>query len=400
MYNSIWEKNWFFNADTIIIGSGIVGLSTAAALIEENPNHQVLILERGLIPTGASTRNAGFACFGSATEIMADIDLMGKEASFNLVKMRYEGLQKLRKRVGDKALDFKGDGGYEIITEPMVSKLSRLQEVNKLLRPIFKEDIYHLVPEKIEEFGFNKEIVKAMVYNKYEGQIDSGKAMSHLLTYVQKLGAKIITGAEVIKYEKHTDGKVKVVLKNPLRDGEKCEFLGKNMVICTNAFSGSLVQNLNIYPARGQVVVTKPIPGLKLKGTFHYDDGYFYFRDFYGRILLGGGRNLDIEGETTTEQKTTKLITDKLKSIIKDVILPGTDFEIEHEWAGIMCFGHGTKSPIIAKLEENVFCAIRMSGMGVALSSEAAEKIKNMILHGKTGETRFDDSRSELRPRL
>ena len=63
---SFWERDSFFNdIDVVIIGSGIVGLSTALSLRERDATLRIAIIERGAMPAGASTRNAGFACFNS-----------------------------------------------------------------------------------------------------------------------------------------------------------------------------------------------------------------------------------------------------------------------------------------------------------------------------------------------
>ena len=61
MNYSFWEK-YFIAQDTdiTIIGSGIVGLSTAISIRERAPHMSVKILERGSVPYGASTKNAGF----------------------------------------------------------------------------------------------------------------------------------------------------------------------------------------------------------------------------------------------------------------------------------------------------------------------------------------------------
>ncbi|MGZ3840207.1 MAG: FAD-dependent oxidoreductase, partial [Flavisolibacter sp.] len=67
---SVWEKETFFAPqDVMILGSGFVGLWSAYYLKKKQPALRITILERGLIPTGASTRNAGFACFGSLSEV-------------------------------------------------------------------------------------------------------------------------------------------------------------------------------------------------------------------------------------------------------------------------------------------------------------------------------------------
>ena len=60
---SYWERAAFIDhADVIIIGSGQVGLSAALHLKQQQPQLKVLVLERGFLPSGACTKNAGFAC--------------------------------------------------------------------------------------------------------------------------------------------------------------------------------------------------------------------------------------------------------------------------------------------------------------------------------------------------
>ena len=72
---SYWEqKTWLNKVDYTIVGSGIVGLSTALHLKKKMPKAKIVILEKGLFPQGASTKNAGFACFGSLSEILQDLE--------------------------------------------------------------------------------------------------------------------------------------------------------------------------------------------------------------------------------------------------------------------------------------------------------------------------------------
>ena len=71
---SFWEKRSYFNGvDIAIIGAGIVGMTTALNLKKRKPNLKILVLERGYLPSGASTKNAGFACFGSPSELKSDL---------------------------------------------------------------------------------------------------------------------------------------------------------------------------------------------------------------------------------------------------------------------------------------------------------------------------------------
>ena len=81
-YNlSYWEREVFFKPiDVAIIGSGLVGLAAAIHIKTLDPKLNVAVLERGPLPIGASTRNAGFACFGSMTELLDDFTTMQENA--------------------------------------------------------------------------------------------------------------------------------------------------------------------------------------------------------------------------------------------------------------------------------------------------------------------------------
>ena len=115
---SYWElKTWLDELDFCVVGSGITGLSCALELRRTHPRARILILEKGVFPQGASTKNAGFACFGSLTEILADLNHHSDDTVAALVLQRWKGIQLLRQRLGDKALDYKPWGGYEVFRE-------------------------------------------------------------------------------------------------------------------------------------------------------------------------------------------------------------------------------------------------------------------------------------------
>ncbi|HJY11217.1 MAG TPA: FAD-dependent oxidoreductase, partial [Flavobacterium sp.] len=96
------------------------------------------------------------------------------------------------------------------------------------------------------------------------------------------------------------------------------------------------------------------------------------------RILLGGGRNLDFETENTTEFGQTKIVQNKLEDLLKNVILPNREFRIAHRWSGIMGVGN-SKKPIVSQLSENVFCGVRLGGMGVAIGSLIGTELADLI---------------------
>jgi len=367
---SFWERDALLNYDFVVIGGGIVGLSTAIELKEAEPKSSVLLLEAGVLPTGASTKNAGFACFGSLTEILSDLEKLSSSQVQDLVALRWSGLQKLRDRLGDKAIDYKNYGGYELLSSDQLIAVEKIEEVNALLKPILGADVYHL-EEDANRFGFDSNRVKAVVYNPFEGQIHTGRMMQALQQKATSIGVQVLTGVKVNSLQEASSA-VEVVT-------DHLTFTCVKVAVCTNAFSLKLIPDLDLKPGRGVVLVTKPIAQLPFQGTFHYEEGYYYFRNYHDRVIFGGGRNLDIYGEETTEFAIRDLIKEKLLSDLKTLILPNTPFEIDQFWSGIMAFGPN-KQPILKQVSDHVFAGVRLGGMGVAIGSKLGEDLANKML--------------------
>ena len=367
---SYWElKNWFTNVDYTIVGSGIVGLHTALRLREKFPDSKILVLEKGVLPQGASTKNAGFACFGSLSEIIDDLKNHTEEEVIQLVQKRWKGLQLLRKRLGDAEIDFKPYGGYELFLKSDESCFSecigKLPFINEILKPLFKADVF---AKEVDRFGFNG-IHEYLIFNPYEAQIDTGNMMQALLKEAVTQNILILNQQTVTSYHDNQNG-VEVALGD-------FSFTTKKLLYATNGFANQLT-NGAVKPARAQVLITEPIANLDIKGTFHLDKGYYYFRNIGDRILLGGGRNLDFDAETTTEFGQTEIVQNKLEQLLKEVILPNQDFEIAHRWSGIMGIGN-SKNPIVSQLSENVYCGVRLGGMGVAIGSLIGTELADLI---------------------
>jgi len=368
---SFWERQSFTSFDHIIIGGGIVGLSTAVSIKEKYPNQSVVILERGIFPTGASTKNAGFACFGSLTEIMNDLNGMTETEVQELVEFRWKGLELLRSRLGDDHIGFKNYGGYELLFQNDLEALNSIEKVNELLKPLFGQNVYSEAAGLISEFGFDQQQVKSLIKNPLEAQIDTGKMMKALEAFAQQLGIKVFTNCEVLSFEETPEG---VTVSTA-----QVNFKARKLAICSNAFTRKLLPETELKPGRGVVLVTKPIAGLPFKGTFHYEEGYYYFRNYEDRIIFGGGRNLDIQGEESTEFEVRDLILDKLKSDLRTILLPNHSFEVDMAWAGIMAFGK-TKQPIVKKHSENIVLGVRLGGMGVAVGSKVGQRLASLML--------------------
>lgn len=368
---SYWEKQSFLHYDCILLGSGIVGLSTAISIKERFPRKRILVLERGLLPSGASTRNAGFACIGSLTEILDDLRHMSEKEVVALVNMRRKGLQLLRSRIGDDRMEYRENGSYELISEAEVPALDQMEAVNAMLFDILPGPAFSMADNKIDGFGFSRPQVRHLVKNNFEGELNTGMMMRTLIDLACERGIEIKTGCEVTSFEE--DGQqVRVTVNNVLA------FTAGQLAICTNAFTTDFLPELDIIPGRGQVLVTGPVKGLPFKGIFHFNEGYYYFRELNGRVLFGGGRNLDPGGEATTDIALNTNIQQHLEEKLRTLILPNHPFVIEDRWAGIMAFGRN-KQPIVKAYSKRIYLAVRMGGMGIAIGSEAGRSLAALM---------------------
>ncbi len=367
---SYWEyKTWFSNVDFTIVGSGIVGLNCALSLREAYPHARILLLEKGFLPQGASTKNAGFACFGSLSEILTDLKNHSREEVVELVRMRWEGIALLRKMLGDKAIGFEAIGGNELFlkddTDRYESCLQEMNAINELLQPVFETAAFKTVPNT---FGFAG-IKEHLITNELEGSLDTGRMMESLLKAARKKDITILNSFAVDSFEQKGKGV-------EIRTADYSFYTGK-LFIATNGFASEIL-DISVRPARAQVLVTKPIPDLNIRGTFHMEEGYYYFRNVEDRILLGGARNLDFEGETTTKFGLNNPIQDHLDKILKEVILVDKSFEIDRRWSGIMGVGI-QKRPIVKQLSDDVFCGVRLGGMGIAIGSIVGKSLAGLL---------------------
>ena len=374
---SYWERTAFIdNADVIIIGSGLVGLSAALHLKARDPGLKVLVLERGFLPSGASTKNAGFACFGTVSEQLASLTHSTEDEVARLVNYKWRGLQRLRQNLGDANIDYHQYGGYELFMESETDQadhnITQIGRLNNLLEnAISGTDIYAEASDKIADFGFAG--VSRMIYNPFEGQINTGKMMRTLLNKVYQQDVLVLNGCHISGIQSEADH-----IRLQTSHGY---FKGRKVILATNAFANELYPDLNVIPGRGQVLVTKPIAGLKLKGNYHFNEGYYYFRNIDDRILFGGGRNLDFEAEETNQFGHTDTVQQSLLNYLDESILPGQDAEVDYWWSGIMGFGDDI-SPIVKRLEPNIYCAVRCNGMGVAMGSLVGEEVADLLISG------------------
>lgn len=372
MQFSYWEQHSFLQKpDIIIAGAGLMGLWTALELKKSNSKLSILIIERSAIPTGASTRNAGFACFGSPSELLRDAEKSGEDAMWQLVEMRYKGIQKILHHFNQQSIDYNGCNGYEVYKQhdETITKVSdKLHWLNAGMKSITgSAETFAWCNHKLQEqqlTGF-----EAMIENSFEGSLHSGKLVQQLIKLCTQNDIQLLFSIELKNWNTTATG---VEVNTSL--GKLC---CHQLILATNAFTHAIC-DADIQPGRGQVIVTSEIPHLQLNGTFHFDEGFYYFRNVGNRVLLGGARNLAFDEETTLAFEVSSSIQSALEDFLKEHILQNQSYTIDYRWSGIMGFT-SNKKPLLQLIDKNVVAVSACNGMGVALSPIMAEQVLTFV---------------------
>lgn len=371
---SIWEKDTYYAPqDIIVAGGGLMGLWSALECRQRNPHLRITILEKNPTPLGASTRNAGFACFGSPSELLHDAETMGTESMLAIAELRYKGIRKIQQYFTDGQTGFERCGGYECINtayrhwDCLDEKTAWLN--NELAAITGTGDIFRRCDERLASLGLRN--FDALIENETEAALHSGKLMQALTKKVRDAGIQILHGMGITGWEDRGNNV-------HIHTNKKIVFAADRLLICTNGFTSSLIPGLPVIPARGQVIVTSPIPNLLLKGTFHFDEGYYYWRNLGNRILIGGARNIAFSEEHTTDLSGSEKIRNGLEEFLKHHLHESYTYTIDDHWSGIMGFT-SDKKPVIKQLSPTIYSAVACNGMGVALTPVIAEQVADII---------------------
>lgn len=321
-------------------------------------------MDKGWLPEGASTRNAGFACVGSITEHLADLQKESEEGIRSRIQKRYEGLELLKQTLGAEEISYEPCGGYELFTDPekYEEAADRIPQFNRWLNELVGEEQVYSA-QRLNGYP--------VIHNRLEGALHPGKMMQRYIHLASQEGVEIKWNTPVA----HVRAEGIVELESGM------ELKAYKVLLAANGFVRRLLPDLAVKPARGLVFVTQPLEGMRWKGTFHYDKGYIYFRNVGNRLLLGGARNLDAGTETTDRFGTNDKIKAYLVNFASDVLKLEEEWQIEHEWSGIMGFTE-SKTPVLQQLDDHRFVAAGLSGMGVAIGTRIGQQAAG-LLNGK-----------------
>lgn len=347
-----------FDADVLIIGGGITGLTLAYTLADQGST--VGLLDAGHLAGGASGRNAGFLLAAPAEPYAERIALWGRDGARAVLQIGRRTHQRVRQLVQSLDIDcsYAQTGSLRLTrtreeTEDLRSSLPELRHDGFPMREIALADA---VPEHATgAFDAAFEVPE-------DGSLHPVKFLHGLARQAMRKGARLHSHSEV-KWARWQNNQWDV-------NANGRTVHARTLVLATNAYTPRLVPSLGpiIAPRRGQIIATAPLDvELSNRPTYaHY--GYQYWQQTPDRrLVIGGWRDTDFDTEVGYEETTTPGIQASIEKGLLELVPGGA--KIDYRWAGTMGFARDGR-PLVGWLDAAHHLAICAGftghGMGMA----------------------------------
>lgn len=380
------------NADVLIIGGGLAGISLLYQLISAGMTNTYLV-EESTIGFHSSGRGNGQVMLRGAKLFSEMPEEDGKEY------LEFISENNLRFLKGLRAVKFDTDlrdcGGLRLAVT--TEELSVLDRESAFIKTHKNVDCPIMNREAIQSLLPNSPFVGGM-YVPNESTFNPYKVVNGLRELIEQKGPRVLTDCQVTHVEK-IDGGFAVSIRH------KGTIKAKKVVYCTNAYTPELLPELAnaMISFRGQMIATDFLEDSIIKTLPHMsmtcNNGNEYFRFHGGRLLVGGMRQAIRGGQTgiIDDGETSPAVYERLRSFASEILPVLKDVKFTHTWSNIMC-STPDSLPLIGRVpnSDGEFLLGGFNGYGYNHILHGSMIIKDLISNGESahpGVRLFDPKR-------
>jgi glycine oxidase len=359
-------------ADVIVIGAGVIGLSTALRLQQAGLN--VALLERGYCGREASWAGAGIVSPGnphrhdSLYEIhCASLD---RYPDFCAELEELSGFDVEYRRCG--ALDF-------LVTEQFVQMAqSNVRVTAEAKTPEGKPVLELLTPEQAAEI--EPEVTgecHAFLHCRRTAQVRNPRLLAALVTACERTGVRIVEESPVESYELQGERVVGATAAG-------ITYHAKHVVLCAGAWSSQIGPTavsalIPVTPVRGQIVLAK-LPEPPFTHVINRRDNYLVPRDD-GHVLIGTTK----EPEAGYDKRNTAKETAQLMNTAVEMVPRLAEAAVPGMWAGLRPDTPDHR-PYIGPVPGfgGLIAATGHFRIGLTLAPITADIVRDLIVNGKS----------------
>ncbi|WP_269533291.1 FAD-binding oxidoreductase [Chitinimonas sp. BJYL2] len=350
-------------ADVVIIGGGLTGLSAALTLVEAS--QQVVLLEADRIGSQASGRNGGQALQGLAASMSTVEAAVGLPAAQAIWAMSREALALLKSRVVQYQIECGLSTSGYVYAAAHRGQLAELAQWQADAASRYDYPDLQLLDHHALQHHVRSDAYMGGLFDPHEAHLDP-------LAYTLGLrDAALAAGARCHEQSAVTGW---------VREGsawrvqtDKGSVLAKQLLLAVNAGIGKLAPSLARYflPVESFIVATEGLGADRARALMpsgaavadcHRVLNYFRISD--DQRLLFGGR---ASGTATDRAADTRA---RMLAVFPTL----ADVAIEHAWGGeVDVTPH--KLPHFGRLDEGIYFAQGFSGHGLALTGLAGKLV-------------------------
>ena len=375
-------------ADLVIVGSGYTGLS--AAVQAARGGMSVLVLEKGPIGAGCSTRNGGQVSSSIKPELDKLAGRHGEDLARRIRAEGYAALTHIESMIAAEGIDcdWRKTGRYIAAHSP--KQFQGLEQWAEARHRAGEPEVT-LIPQADQQRELGSDRYFGGAVSPFNGAVHPAKLHAALLAVAEGAGVTVQGGREVTGITRDGAGfSVRV-------GGETVA--ARKVLIATNGYSGALspwVQR-RVIPIGSYMLATDPLPAdvaakLIPQGRMVVDTRrvVIYFRmSPDGRRLIFGGRAALMEADPMRSLP-------RLYQMMLDVFpqLAGTN--VSHAWNGFVAYTFD-QLPHIG-VQDGVHYCMGYCGSGISLSLYFGMRAGQQILGRAEGATALDGLRFQTRP--
>jgi gamma-glutamylputrescine oxidase len=365
------------DCDTVVIGGGLAGLTTALQLARGG--QKVVVLETEAVGFGASGRNGGFVSAGFATGVEQIAGVAGREAADKLYLMSIEGVEFVRDTIARLAISG-ADPVDGVISVMRYDDGAGLQSHAAEARQKYGQRLEYLDTGKVREH------LKSSRY--FHGLRDRQAFHIHPLNYlraiadeIERLGGLIFEGSrasstDLVPYRKRVSTSTGTVTS-------------RAVVFATGGYTGPLNPRLKraMLPIATYVMVSEVAPDL-IASAITTRDGIGDNRragDYYR--LVDGGRRLLWGGRITTRAASTSGLVHELRREMTNTYPQLSSLKTELAWSGLMAYARHLM-PQIGEMQPGVWHCTAFGGHGLNTTAIGGKVVAEAIL-GKSDRHRL-----------
>lgn len=361
------------SCDVLVVGAGICGVS--AALHLERRGLKALVIERGQVACGASSRNAGFLMRGGAENYAEGIALYGRDRTRALWQLTERNIAALRAEGAGQL------PGFQDLPSCLLALGAEEEAALEQSQSLMREDGFAVEMVRVgDDAAWRNARPRAGLLNPHDATCNSYELVRLLAS---KLSAPVLEAQEAAP-EFEQDG-----LHVKVRTGDMLIRASK-VLVCTNAYAPLLLPALAgvVSPTRGQMLAVRGEPGARLDCAYYANHGYEYFRQGVdGTLLFGGCRKSHATAEVGYEDRITPPVQSDIERFAAFVLGVEPDrLNVVARWSGTMGFTRDWL-PAIGPVEGgwglgNVWFCGGFSGHGMSMGFETARLAVAAMLDG------------------